>query len=463
MSNYTRIALALVIVLSVISVAGCANPTPEVVKEIVEVTKEVEVVEEVEVTKPVEVTKEVVITPTPGKKGAVTVLGVWGGKEFENFAAAVAPFTEETGIGMAFETSREQTTVLMTRVEAGNPPDVAILPQQGLLAQFAEIGALVPLDSFLDTEQIAEDYAQSWIDLGSHDGTLYGVWFKAALKSLVWYRPDVFEAQGYEVPGTWEEMIALSDQIVADGGTPWCVGLESGAASGWPGTDWVEDIMLRSVGPDVYDQWVNHEIAWTDPAVQGAWDYFGQVARNEDYLWGGTTGALTTPFGDSPKPMFENPPGCYMHRQASFITDFFPEGVTPEDYAIFPFPEIDSAYGVPALGAGDVVVMFNDSPEARAFVEYLATPQPHEIWAAEGGFLSPHRGVSLDAYPDEITRKQADILTSADVFRFDGSDMMPAAVGAGTFWTGIMDYVAGEDLEGVLQTIEASAEDAYGG
>lgn len=443
--------LSLVVIVSLV-LAACApaqTPTP------VEVTREVPVVVTKEV--PVEVTKEVPVT-----RGAVTVLGVWGGAEFEAFSKAVEPFTKETGIGMAFETSREQATVLVTRVEAGNPPELAILPQPGLLVEFAKRGALVPIDTFIDMNQLKKDYAQSWIDLGSYQGKLYGLWFKGALKSLVWYNPKAFAAKGYQVPTTWDELIALSDQIVADGGTPWCIGLESGAASGWPGTDWIEDIMLRTAGPEVYDKWVNHEIPWTDPAVKTAWEYFGQIARNEKYVWGGTTGVLSTNFGDSPAPLFDDPPGCYMHRQASFITGFFPEGVKAgEDYDVFPFPPIDPKWGTPALGAGDVVVMFRDTPQARALMQYLATPQPHEIWAGLGGFISPHRGVNLAVYPDDITRKQAEVLAGAEVFRFDGSDLMPAAVGAGTFWTGVMDYVGGADLDDVLQTIEASAVDAY--
>jgi len=439
-------------IIAALVLAACAQPTPETIVEQVEVTRVVKEVEEVEVTKEIEVI-------TSG--GAVKVLGVWGGTEFGAFSSAVEPFTVETGIGMAFETSREQVTVLITRIEAGNPPDLAILPQPGLLVDLAKMGALVPIDTFIDMDQLKKDYAQAWIDLGSYDDTLYGIWYKGSLKSLVWYSPAAFEAGGYEVPTTWDEMIALSDQIVADGGTPWCLGIESGAASGWPATDWIEDIMLRTAGSDVYDQWVNHEIPWTDPAVKTAWEYFGQIATNEDYVWGGTVGVNSTYFGDSPVPIFEDPPGCYMHRQASFITSFFPEGVTAEDYSAFPFPEIDPAYGIPALGAGDVLVMLNDTPEARAFMQYLATPPPHESWAAAGGFLSPHRGVSLDIYPDDIARLQAETLAGAEVFRFDGSDLMPAAIGAGTFWTGTVDYVAGDDLDMVLETIEASAVDAY--
>jgi alpha-glucoside transport system substrate-binding protein len=391
----------------------------------------------------------------------VIVLGVWGGDELAHFQEMVAPFTKETGISMAFEGTRDLPAVLTTRVEAGNPPDIAILPNPGQMVEFAKAGKLVDISAFMDMEQLKKDYAKSWIDLGSYEGKLYGIFFKAAIKSLVWYSPAAFEAKGYTVPTTWDELIALSDKIVADGGVPWCLGVESGAASGWPATDWIEDIMLRTAGPEVYDKWVNHEIPWTDPAVKTAWEYFGKIARNEKYVYGGTTGVLSINFGDSPTPLFDSPPGCYMHRQASFITGFFPEGVTEEDYAFFPFPQIDPAYGVPALGAADLAVMFKDSPEARAFMQYLAMPEAQEIWAKYGDLLSPNKRVSLDVYPDATTKAMAEALTAAEVFRFDGSDLMPAAVGSGSFWSGTLDYIGGVDLDTVLATIEASAVEAY--
>lgn len=441
-----KILTLLAVVTSLGLLTACAQPTPEV-REVEKVVKETVVVE-----------KEV-----PVEKGVVTVLGVWGGDELSAFQEVVFPFTEQTGIGMAFEGTRDLAAVLTTRVEAGNPPDLAILPNPGQMQEFASRGELIDLSSFLDMGQLQQDYAQSWIDLGSYEGKLYGIFYKAANKSLVWYNPKAFEARGYEIPTNWDELVALSDQIVADGGTPWCIGVESGPASGWPATDWVEDIMLRTAGPEVYDQWVAHEIPWTDPAVKTAWEMFGQIARNEDYVFGGTTGVLSTNFGDAPLPLFDDPPGCYMHRQASFITGFFPDGLEAGvDYDFFPFPEIDPMWGVPALGAADIIVMFNDTPNARALMEYLVTPAAQEIWAGKGGFLSPNKRVSLDTYPDELTRKIAKALTSAEVFRFDASDLMPAAVGAGTFWTGTLDYLGGTDLDSVLEAIETSAADAYG-
>lgn len=434
---------AIVLTLGLVLVLGaCAPAPPEVIEK--------------EVT--VEVTKEV-----PVSRGAVTVLGVWGGDELAAFQEAVFPFTEETGIGMAFEGTRDMAAILTTRVEAGNPPDLAILPNPGQMHELAVQGVLVDISTFMDVDQLKGDYAQAWLDLASQEGTLYGIFYKVANKSLIWYNPKAFTAAGYEVPGTWDELIALSDQIVADGKAPWAIGLESGAASGWPATDWIEDIMLRTAGPEVYDKWVAHEIPWTDPAIKKAWETFGQIVGNKDYQYGGSTGTLATSFGDAPVPLFDDPPGAYLHRQASFITGFFPEGlVAGEDYDFFPFPPIDPQYGTPVLGGADLIVMFNDTPQARALVEYLAGPEPQEVWAAKGGFISPNKRVSLDAYPDELTRKMAKMVVEAEIFRFDASDLMPAAVGAGSFWTGTLDYVGGKDLDTVLGEIEASAVDAYG-
>ncbi|GAI17628.1 unnamed protein product, partial [marine sediment metagenome] len=229
-----------------------------------------------------------------------------------------------------------------------------------------------------------------------------GIFYKVANKSLIWYNPSAFSDAGYEIPTTWDELIALSDKIVSDSKTPWAIGFESGAASGWPATDWIEDIMLRTAGPDIYDQWVNHEISWTDKAVKTAWEVFGEIVGNEEYQYGGSTGTLTTDFGDAPAALFTSPPGAYMHRQASFITGFFPEGLeVGTDYDFFPFPSIDPAYGIPVLGGADLIVVFNNTPEVQQLVKYLATAQPQEIWAAKGGgFISPNKAVSLDAYPD---------------------------------------------------------------
>jgi len=395
----------------------------------------------------------------------VSVLGVWTGNEAEAFNKMVAPFEAETGIKVEFTGTRDLPAVLTTQVEAGNPPDVSAIPNPGQMIEFAKAGKLVDLSTFMDMDVLRSDYSSTWIDLGTYQGKFCGVFISADLKSLVWYNPKAFAAAGYKVPTTWDEMIALSDKIVADGKTPWAIGLESGAASGWAGTDWIEDIMLRTVKPEVYDLWVKHGISWLDDSVQRAFDLFGQIALNKKYVYGGTNAELTINFGDSPDALFTTPPNAYLHRQAtfikSFILDHFPRLVPGEDFDFFPFPPIDPQYGTPALGAADMFAMFKDTPEARAFMEYIVSPAAQEIWIGELGKLSANKRVNPAVYPDDLTRKAAKILSEASTFRFDGSDLMPSAVGAGSFWTGILDYINGVSLKKVLMTIETTALDAY--
>jgi len=395
----------------------------------------------------------------------VSVLGVWTGNEAEAFNKMVAPFEAETGIKVEFTGTRDLPAVLTTQVEAGNPPDVSAIPNPGQMIEFAKENKLVDLSTFMDMDVLRSDYSSTWIDLGTYQGKFCGVFISADLKSLIWYNPKAFAAAGYKVPTTWDEMIALSDKIVADGKTPWAIGLESGAASGWAGTDWIEDIMLRTVKPEVYDLWVKHGISWLDDSVQRAFDLFGQIALNKKYVYGGTNAELTINFGDSPDALFTTPPNAYLHRQAtfikSFILDHFPRLVPGEDFDFFPFPPIDPQYGTPALGAADMFAMFKDTPEARAFMEYIVSPAAQEIWIGELGKLSANKRVNPAVYPDDLTRKAAKILVNASTFRFDGSDLMPSAVGAGSFWTGILDYINGVSLKKVLMTIETTALDAY--
>lgn len=386
----------------------------------------------------------------------VTILGVMIGEQQEKVEAALAPFTEETGIEVVYEGTDAFATTLPIRVDSGSAPDIAMFPQPGLMADFAREGKLIPMSAVMDPAVMAEAYDESWLNLGSVDDEIYGVWYRASIKSLVWYNPKAFEAGGYEIPSTWDEMIQLSDRLVADGKTPWCLGMESGDATGWVGTDWVEDIMLRTASPETYDQWITHEIPFNDPAVENAVNTFGTIARNEDYVYGGMVGALSTPFGDSIQGLFGEEPDCYLHRQGNFIAAFLPEDLDPAEVDIFTLPAIAPEYGVPILVAGDVFAMFNDTPEARQLMEYLTTEVPHEIAAGLGGYISPRKGIDPELYPDELTRKQAGILGGAEVIRFDGSDMMPGSVGTGTFWSGMADYVGGMDADIVLANIEAS-------
>ncbi len=387
----------------------------------------------------------------------VSIFGVWVDEDETRFKEALAPFEERTGIKINYEGSKEFETLITVRVEGGNAPDIANFPQPGLMASFARGGQLVKLADFMNIDQLKQDYIQSWVDLGSVDGDLYGVFYRASTKSLVWYPVPAFEEAGYKVPETWDELIALSDQMVQDGNTPWCISIEHAGATGWVATDWMEDIMLRTVEPEVYDQWVNHEIPFNDPRVKNAAEIMGKIWFNEDYVYGGRTGILTIPVADTQNPMFEDTPGCWMHRQAGWIPAFFPEGKEAgKDSNFFYLPPIDPALGKPVLGGGDVFAMFNDRPEVRAVLEYLATPDAAKVWIEKGGFISPNKNVELDWYANDVDRRQAEIIKNATTFRFDASDLMPAEVGTGTFWKGMVDYVNGDDLDKVLDTIEAS-------
>lgn len=388
----------------------------------------------------------------------VSMLGAFVDVDQANFEQSMAGFEESTGIDIQYEGSGDFVTLITTSVEAGTPPDIAFFPTPGQVADFATRGDLKPLPQ--DVADVAADnYIDSWLDLGSVDGQLYGLAYRASAKSLVWYSPTDFAEAGYSVPTTFDELIALSDQIVADGGTPWCMGFESGEATGWPGTDWVEDILLRQQGGEFYDQWVAHEVPFNDPKVSTAFETFGQIALDPSYVFGGSQGILTTFFGDAQTPMFApDGPQCWLHRQASFYSSFLPDGVTvaPDgDTYAFLFPPIDSSVSTPVMGGGDFAVAFADRPEVMEVMKFLATPASGEVWAGIGGYASPHKDFDVSLYPAGIDQVAGEALASAEVFRFDGSDAMPSAVQP-EFWAGVVDYVNGGELAGILDKVEAA-------
>ncbi|MEL6521159.1 MAG: ABC transporter substrate-binding protein [Pseudomonadota bacterium] len=392
----------------------------------------------------------------------ITVFGTWLGTEEERFENAMKYFEEATGATVDYAGSDSFEQQIVIDLEAGSAPNLAIFPQPGLAADLASRGLLAPLGQE-DADWVRDNYAagQSWVDLATYkdesgEDQFYGLFYRVDVKSLVWYSPENFDDAGYEVPETMEELKALTELIVEDGETPWCIGLGSGAATGWPATDWVEEMMLRTQSPDVYDQWVTNEMPFDDEKVVAAIEEFGAFARNDDYVAGGAGAVASTDFRDSPAGLFASPPQCYLHRQASFIPAFFPEGVAMgDDVDFFYFPAYaEKDLGKPVLGAGTVMTITNDSPGARALMDYLKSPIAHEIWMAQGGFLTPHSGANPDLYADESLRKQGEILLGADTFRFDGSDLMPGAIGAGVFWTGMVDYTGGKDAAEVAKSVQ---------
>ena len=396
----------------------------------------------------------------------VNVMHGWPGEQAPAFEKIVAAFeAENPDVDVQIEiVGRDRPAILATRLAGGNPPDLTPHPWIGLMKQWADDGQIVDLMGLVDTS----DINPALVPIGEYAGGLYGLFIFPNVKSLVWYNPKVFAARGYAVPGTWYELLALNAKIVAEGGVPFSIGLESGAASGWPGTDWIEDIMLRTAGADIYDKWVNHEIPWTDPRVKLAFETFGKLF-DDGFVLGGPIGALTTNFGDAADPLFRTPTQAFMHKQATFIsgfiTDHFDGLVAGEDYNVFALPTITPKAtpdgSVPLLVSGDVVTVFNNRPEVIAFAQFLTSETAANIWSTELGELSAYVDADPADFTNPITSKAQEMLLNATVSRFDGSDLMPGEIGAGAFWSGVLDYISGISLDTVLQTIEAAAQDAY--
>ncbi|MEC0178038.1 ABC transporter substrate-binding protein [Paenibacillus favisporus] len=391
----------------------------------------------------------------------VTMFGPFVDADQKKFESSIKDFEDKTGIDIQYEGSKEFEATINVRVDGGNAPDIADFPQPGLLASIAKTGKVVDLTKVLDQEKLKKNYNQSWLDMGTMDGKdgkiMAGIWNRSNVKSLVWYPKKQFEEAGYKVPETWDEMMALTEQIAKDGDPAWTIGIESGAATGWPGTDWIENIMLRTTTPENYDKWVKGELPFTSPEVKNAFELMSKIWMNKDYVYGGTKSIVTTAFGDAPKPMFENPPKAWFNLTGNFITSFFPETAkVDQDYDWFYLPPIDSKYGKPVLVAGDIYAMFNDRPEVRAVMEFFTTGESIKSWVQSGGVIAPMNDASLDWYTSESDRRMAKLVQDATTLRFDGSDLMPGKVGAGTFWKGMTDYVSGTaTLDEALKQIQA--------
>ena len=394
--------------------------------------------------------------------GEVDLLHAISGEgEQEALQEAIDAFEESTGHTVNVEASPDFETVITTRVTGGNPPDVALYPQPGLLQRTVEADGAVPLsEAGVDVDSLQSELVQGMVDTGTFDGTTYGVVVKLATKSLLWYAADDFESAGYEVPQTWEEMVTLSQTIADTGTPPWCIGIEAAASTGWVATDWIEDIMLRMHGAEVYDQWVNHEILFDSPEVRAAFEELERIWFNEDFVVGGTTGILQTPFDASVAPMFEDPPGCFLHRQAGFITSAFPEDAQlGEAYDFAYLPPFDNEVGNPVLFSGDLAAIHTDNPVAGEFVSFLASEEAQVAWMSHdgAGSLSVRGEYDSANYPTDALSKQGDILANADFARFDASDLMPSQVGAGAFWEQTVAWIAGsQDLDTTLQNIDAA-------
>lgn len=370
----------------------------------------------------------------------------------------------ETGMSVVYEGASDFEVLVNARLEAGDPPDIACFPQPGLMNRFA--GPAIDLSTYMDMDYLLEQYDQSWLDMGtSPDGKLIGIWTRIIVKSLVWYNPQMFADFGYEVPSTWDELLALSDQIVADGGVPWSISMESGSATGWVGTDWIEDIMLRTTTLENYDAWTvpasaDERLPFSSPEVQRAFELFADIALADGYVLGGPDRVLGVRFFDTGVPIVAEE--AFMTKMGSFM----PPWIDSESYDVdispdgnlwyFAFPSIDEEFGTPVLVSGDICTAFRDTPAIRAVMMHLTQAEPYQAAVESGVFYLPHRDANVDWYPDE-NKGIAEILANASAFRFDGGDLQPAVVGAGSFWQGIVDLVGGtKSLEEILADIDAT-------
>jgi alpha-glucoside transport system substrate-binding protein len=405
----------------------------------------------------------------------LTDFGDLSGKEINVYTSITAPedqpqidsyklFEGCTGAKVNYEGSKEFEAQLVVRVKSGNPPDIAYVPQPGLLSTLVKDTGKVVAAPDSVSENVDEFFGEDWKNYGTVDGTFYAAPLGANVKSFVWYSPGMFKENGWEVPQTWDDMLALSDKIAASGIKPWCAGIESGEATGWPATDWLEDAVLRDAGADVYDQWVAHEIPFNDQAIVDSLDRVGGILKNDKYVNGGigdVESIATTAFQEAGLPILDGK--CAMHRQASFYAANWPEGTTvAEDGDVFAFylPTTNEDNGKPVLGGGEFVAAFSDKPEVQAFQTYLST----DTWANEkakntpaGGWVSANKGLDINNLVSPIDRLSGETLQDPEaVFRFDGSDQMPGAVGAGTFWKEMTAWITGQSSQDALDKIEGS-------
>jgi len=390
------------------------------------------------------------------------------------FRDSHSAFEAATGIDIQYAEvpSGFHETQVNVALNGGNSADIIQLAQPSAIIGYGDAGQILEISSILDADKLAAEQPalSAYTDA---DGSIWAIPGKVDTKSVVWYPIKAFADRGYEVPATWEDLVALSDRIVAEGeGAPWCIGMDAGSATGWIATDWVEDVMLRTAGIDAYNAWISHELLFNSPEVKNAFDIVGQMYFTDGYVNGGSTTILATPQTDPMDPMFNDDtmnPGCWMQRQATWYgPDFFPDKkagaeesqyILGEDIGLFYFPPIDPAQGTPMLGAGDGMMVTADRPEVRAVAQFLATPEAFERWIKGVGVLNGNSTTPAEWSEGNYKLEVASgIVANATSLGFDASDLMPPSVGAGTFWNEIVNWIAadGADTETYLQAIDDS-------
>jgi alpha-glucoside transport system substrate-binding protein len=392
----------------------------------------------------------------------IEIMYGFGGDQSKGFTEAMKEFESSSGITIKFtDASQSFDTLIRPRVQGNNPPDIALFPQPGLMLDFAKQGKLQDLGSMLDINSLKSQLVPGVLDVGTQEGKVYGFPVNFNVKSLVWYPKKAFEAKGYQVPTTIAELEALTNQIKADGTTPWCVGMESAGATGWVATDWVEDFVLRYGGPEKYDQWVRHEIPFNDPVVVQAASEFEKLALADGNVFGGRKSVVSTNFGVAMNPEFQDPPKCFLHRQGNFITQkgFITEKVRQnldEEVGVFQLPGTD-ANTKPLLVGGDLAGAFSNDEDTKKALEFMSSPQFKFANIEVSTWLSAFKNFDLGQYPNATATEVAKLAYGSTISRFDGSDTMPGAVGAGSFWKDMTAWVSGQkSLDEALKDIDDS-------
>ena len=407
-------------------------------------------------------------TAAPAAKRTITVIANWGGGERAAFQKVIDAFTAQTGIPVNYEQSRQLGALVRTRVAGGNPPDIIFDSRPGEIAEFAKAGNLIPLDEpvgkeILEPKALEAALGKSFIDLGRVDKTLYGFMFKADSKSTIWYKPPSLKALGGDTPKTIDDLYALADKYKAAGKVPF----GSGGKDGWVLTDWFENIYARVATPKQYnDLFVTHKVSWTDPTVKKALGVFAKIFGTPGYFPGGGQGIVGTAFTEGIGQTFSKSPVSEMFYEGGFVgviisTDINKDLKAGTDYDFFTFPTVDPAFGAPITGGGDFAVMFKDSPEGRAMMQFIATKEAADIYAATGSG-TPSKLVDSAKITDPIAKKLHDQVASAAVFLFDGSDLAPSALGGDFLFSALQDLVLHpNDVDRIAQALENFAKSAY--
>ena len=388
----------------------------------------------------------------------VTVIGTWTDKEQTAFLSMIKPWEDQTGATVKYQGTRAINDILAAGIPTGVLPDLAGLPGPGQMNEYVQQGALKPLDGVLDVGTYTSETSPGLVQLGQVGGKTYGVFIKAAVKGLIWYSPKLHDYSA-SPPATWDDLMSQGKTNQGAAKALWCLGISSGDASGWPATDWIEEILLHQAGPEVYNNWWAGKVKWTDPAIKAAMTtYIDDVVGN---AFGGGTNAVATKFDLAGDPLFTSPPGCELFHQASFITGLgkFVDQKAGTDYNAFPFPGFNDQFKTAVEGAGDLFGMFHDTPAAKSLMAYLVTAPAQDVWVKIGGALSANKNAT--DYPDDISKTMAGMITGAEQFVFDASDQMPTAMNA-AFWSHMVSLTGGkETIDEALTALQKVADDAY--